>query len=53
MSESSFMRREVYFIVVLLVVLIGLTLLVGFNPFGWADGFIMDLSLLGKHHIKS
>ena len=44
--------REAYFIVIILMVLIGLTLLVWFNPLGWANGFITDLGLLGKHHTK-
>lgn len=46
------MRIEAYFIVVLLLVLIGFILFVWFNPLGWANGFIMDLNLLGRQHAK-
>jgi len=42
------MHRDVYFIAVLLLVLIGLTFLVWMNPFGWADRFVIDLGLLGN-----
>lgn len=46
------MGTEAYFIVIILMVLIGLMLLVGFNPLGWADGFIVDLGLLEKPSTK-
>ncbi len=42
------MSREFYFIIGLFVVLIGITLLIWRNPLGWADGFVIDLGLLGK-----